>query len=249
VRAVTWNLFHGRSVPPGPNRSLLPEFARVLDSVEWDVALLQEAPPRWRTELGRLLDAEAAMALTSRNFGMPVRAWIADRAPYLIGSNEGGSNQLLVRAPWRIAETRVHTLTREPERRRMLWARLAGPDGAELTVANLHGSVDVVAGAKEEILGAAGCAVEWAGALPLVFGGDLNLRPAKQPDVFAALEEGFDLRPPTGPDAIDHLLARGLDVGESPRLEPARAREVDLGDGRAVELSDHAYVTAAWGMR
>jgi endonuclease/exonuclease/phosphatase family metal-dependent hydrolase len=236
---VTWNLFHGRSVPPAP-RPLLPEFVRVLDSVDWDLALLQEAPPRWREPLARDLGAESAITLTSRNFGAPIRSWIADRWPNLIKSSEGGSNQLLVRRPWRIVETREHTLTRCPERRRMLWAGLAGPDGAELAVANLHGSVDSVSGAPDQVLGAAAQAVEWAGDLPLVFGGDLNLRVTRQPQVFDELERRFGLAAPTAPGAIDHLLVRGLDVVEAPRATWAR-------EG-SLELSDHAHVTAALGM-
>jgi endonuclease/exonuclease/phosphatase family metal-dependent hydrolase len=234
VRAVTWNLFHGRASPPSPKRSLLPEFVEVLNELDWHVALLQEAPPRWRDELARELHAESAIALTSRNFGAPARAWIADRRPNLIKSNEGGSNQLLVRAPWRIAETRELTVARLPERRRMLWARLDGP--GELAVANLHGSVDSVRGASAQVLRAAAQAVEWAGDLPLLFGGDLNLRPTRQPDVFLELERRFDLRAPTAPDAIDHLLARRLDILEPPRLGPA------------LPLSDHAYVTTAVGI-
>ena len=35
------------------NRPLLDEFAHVLDGFEWDIALLQEAPPRWFRELAR----------------------------------------------------------------------------------------------------------------------------------------------------------------------------------------------------
>jgi endonuclease/exonuclease/phosphatase family metal-dependent hydrolase len=245
---VTWNLFHGRSVPPGPNRPLLPEFVRVLDSVEWDVALLQEAPPRWRCDLARALRAETAIALTSRNSGAPIRAWIADRAPNLIKSNEGGSNQLLVRAPWSIEDRRVHTLARWPERRRMLWARVAGPDGASLAVANLHGSVQSVRGAGDQLLRAAELAAEWAGPLPLLFGGDLNLRPRLEPELFALLADRFGLAAPTGPDAIDHLLVRGAQVAEAPRPCAAEEREVDVGDGRLVRLSDHAYVSAALGI-
>jgi endonuclease/exonuclease/phosphatase family metal-dependent hydrolase len=217
---------------------LLPEFVTVLDSVGWDIALLQEAPPRWRQALQGELGVDSAITLTSRNFGAPIRAWIADRWPNLIKSNEGGSNQLLVRAPWRIEGTREHTIARWPERRRMLWARVAGPDGARLAVANLHGSVDSVAGAPQQVLDAAERAVQWAGDLPLLFGGDLNLRPARQPDVFAELERRFDLKPTTAADAIDHLLARGLDVLETPR-----------SGGRPFRLSDHAYVTATLGMR
>ena len=113
----------------------------------------------------------------------------------------------------------------------MLWARLTGPDGAALAVGNLHGSVDTVPGRDEQVLAAAERAVDWAGDLPLIFGGDLNLRPIREPDVFAELEERFGLAPPTAPDAIDHLLVRGLDVLEPPRRAPAEAREVDAGDG------------------
>ena len=235
-------------MPPGPNRPLLPEFVRVLDSVDWQVALLQEAPPRWRDALAHELHAESSIVLTSRNCGAPIRGWVADRAPNLIKSNEGGSNQLLVRAPWAIAETRVHTLARKPERRRMLWARLTGPDGASLAVANLHGSVDTVPGAVDQVLAAAALAVEWAGSAPLLFGGDLNLRATRQPGLFDALAERFGLVAPTARNAIDHLLVRGLEVLEGPRRAEAGEHTVDLGGGRVVQLSDHAYVRAALGI-
>jgi endonuclease/exonuclease/phosphatase family metal-dependent hydrolase len=249
VRAVTWNLFHGRDFPPAAKRPLLREYGTVLGSMDWDVALLQEAPPRWRAALARELGAESAITLTSRNFGAPLRSLIADWRPNLIKSNEGGSNQLLVRPPWTIAEVREHTVARWPERRRMLWARLAGPGGAELAVANLHGSVDRVRAGPAQVLAAAEVAVEWAGDLPLVFGGDLNQRPRVRPGLFEALERCLGLAPPTAPDAIDHLLARGLDVVRAPRLAPAEARELDPGDGRPITLSDHAYVAAILGMR
>jgi endonuclease/exonuclease/phosphatase family metal-dependent hydrolase len=247
---VTWNLFHGRASPPAPSRSLLPEFADALRSVEWDVALLQEAPPRWHEALARETGAaDSAITLTSRNFGAPIRSWIADRWPNRIKSNEGGSNQLLVRAPWRIEEVREHTIAERPERRRMLWARLIGPDDAALAVANLHGSVDTVPGGSGQVLAAAERAVEWAGELPLIFGGDLNLRPTRQPDVFEQLARRLELAPATAPDAIDHLLKRGFDVIEPPRRVLAEAREADIGHGHVVTLSDHAYVTASVGMR
>jgi endonuclease/exonuclease/phosphatase family metal-dependent hydrolase len=231
---VTWNLFHGRASPPLPERSLLPDFVQVLDSLDWHVALLQEAPPRWRDALAHELHGQSAITLTSRNFGAPIRAWIADRRPNLIKSNEGGSNQLLVREPFRIEDTRELTIARLPERRRMLWARLSGP--APLAVANLHGSVDSVRAASDQLLRAAAQAVQWAGDLPLLFGGDLNLRPARQPEVFEELARRFELAPPTAPDAIDHLLARGLEMVEPPRRGPQ------------LRLSDHAYVGAVVGI-
>jgi endonuclease/exonuclease/phosphatase family metal-dependent hydrolase len=228
VRAVTWNLFHGQA-------GSVSDYVRMLGGVDWQIALLQEAPPRWREALAEGLGAESAITFTSRNWGAPVRAWIADRRPKLIKSNEGGSNQLLVRPPWTIAETRVHTLTRWPERRRMLWARLEGP--APLAVANLHGSVDSVRGAEDQVLRAAAVAVGWSGGLPLIFGGDLNLRVMRQPDLFAELEARFALAAPTSRAAIDHLLVRGLDVIEAPLAGPT------------TRLSDHAYVTTELGMR
>src|SRR4051812_25306729 len=109
VRAVTWNLWHGQA-------GSVHDYVAALGGLEWDVALLQEAPPRWRGALARELGAESAIVLTPRNSGAPIRSWIADRWPRLIKSNEGGSNQVLVRGPWQIAERREHTLTRRPER-------------------------------------------------------------------------------------------------------------------------------------
>lgn len=228
MRAVTWNLWHGQG-------GSVHDYVAALGALEWELALLQEAPPRWHDALARELGADSAITLTSRNWGAPVRDWIAERRPRLIKSNEGGSNQLLVRPPWRIAERREHTLTRRPERRRMLWARLEGP--APLAVANLHGSVDSVSGAADQVLAAAQRAVEWAGDLPLIFGGDLNLRVTRQPELFESLAGRFGLAAPTSRSAIDHLLVRGIDVIEPPRADPLPA------------LSDHSYVTAGLGMR
>ena len=69
VRTLSWNIFHGLDDPPDRslltwrsralrieesndthvhvNRPLLDEFTTVLANHEWDVAMLQEAPPRW----------------------------------------------------------------------------------------------------------------------------------------------------------------------------------------------------------
>ena len=46
MRVLTWNLFHGRAVPPA-GRDLRGEFAAALAGWDWDVALLQEVPPWW----------------------------------------------------------------------------------------------------------------------------------------------------------------------------------------------------------
>ena len=48
------------------------------------------------------------------------------------------------------------------------------------------------------MLRAARAATEFAGGAPLIFGGDLNLRPAEDPAVFERLREDFGLAAPTG---------------------------------------------------
>ena len=257
LRVLSWNLYHGRDFPPDPalltlrsrllriternathaqvNRPLLAEFAGWIADREWDVALLQEAPPRWFRELCCRTGSNGAGALTSRNVVPLLQGLAADLNPDLIASWEGGSNQLLVRAPGRIAE-----------RRRMIWARVELPRGGRVCFANLHASAGLPAKAGVEVVGAAAAAVEWSGDDPLVFGGDLNLRPAADPHPFDELRERFGLAGPTGPHAIDHLLARGLELAERPRRLPSEAREVTRADGLRVRLSDHAPVSGAW---
>jgi endonuclease/exonuclease/phosphatase family metal-dependent hydrolase len=268
MRVLSWNLYHGRDFPPDPelltwrsrllrlternathaqvNRPLLGEFAGWIADREWDVALLQEAPPRWFRELCRRTGSNGAGALTSRNVVPLLQGLAADLNPDLIASWEGGSNQLLVRAPGRIAERRSLTLAARPERRRMIWARVELPRGGRVCFANLHASAGLPVKAGVEVVGAAAAAVEWSGDDPLVFGGDLNLRPAADPHPFDELRERFGLAGPTGPHAIDHLLARGLELAERPRRLPSEAREVTRADGLRVRLSDHAPVSGAW---
>jgi hypothetical protein len=266
VRVLSWNIFHGLDKPPNSglvtwrsrlfrvsetnathvqvNRPLKGEFAAMLAGYKWDVALLQEAPPHWLAALARGSGAKgAAAALTARNWGAPVRRWLAERNPDIMASWEGGSNQVLVRPPWRIAETRRLTLTRRPERRRMLWARLHGPGAAPLIVANMHLTPwDSPKAGREAIL-AAEHAVDWAGEHPLVFGGDLNA-----PDTYSELRERFGLEPEPDPMTIEHLLGRGLEVLEPPLALPPEARELPGPSGRVLRLSDHPPVIACYGL-
>jgi endonuclease/exonuclease/phosphatase family metal-dependent hydrolase len=230
MRVLSWNLYHGRALAPA-HRPLLDEFAAALDGFAWDVALLQEAPPRWFRELCRRTRSNGVRVLTSRNWLPPLQGLLADLAPDLIKSWEGGSNQILVRAPGRVIEHRRLTLAWRPEQRRMQWARLE--DG--VCVANLHASAGLPGRAATEVLLAAQAAIDWSGADPLILGGDFNLRPARQPEPFAELRDRFGLGDPTGPHAIDHLLVRGLRVAERPHALPAEQR---------MGLSDHAPVLA-----
>lgn len=220
------------------NRPLLDEFATVLDRLEWDVALLQEAPPRWFRELQRRTGSTGARVLTSRNWWPRLQRRLADWNPDLIKSGEGGSNQLVVRSPDGIAGHRTVTLTWRPERRRMQWVRL----DSGVCVANLHASTG--GRAVRELLPAAETAVSLSGEDPLIFGGDFNVEPKDHPKLYAELRERFELGAPTGPEAIDHLLARGLRVVEPPHQLAEAEREVADVDGRLIRLSDHAPVVA-----
>jgi endonuclease/exonuclease/phosphatase family metal-dependent hydrolase len=249
VRALTWNLFHGRDLPVRVDyrRSLRAEFAALLARFDWDVALLQEAPPRWFQELAFASGAQGRLVKTSRNELGALRGWLANGWPDLIKSNEGGSNQVLVRRPWAIAEERHLTLARLPERRRMQWLRLEHESGAALCIANLHASAHRPGRAAREVERAAQTALEWSAGRPLILGGDFNVRPAEQPRLYDQLAlEGFSQA--TGARLIDHLLARGARVIEAPHELPAERRELAVGDAERVRLSDHAVVVASFDL-
>jgi hypothetical protein len=85
-------------------------------------------------------------------------------------------------------------------------------------------------------------AVKWSGDAPLIYGGDLNLRPRQPPNEFDRLRTELGFRGETPRDAIDHLLARGMRPAGPPAASHAELRE----DDRLLRLSDHAYVTAAF---
>jgi endonuclease/exonuclease/phosphatase family metal-dependent hydrolase len=265
LTALSWNLFHGRDFPPDPelrtwrsrllrteernathvqvNRDLTEEFATVLSRAEWDVAMLQECPPRFAEPLARACRAEWHRTLTSRNGLGGLRGLLARQNPDLMASGEGGSNLILVRVPGKlggIAERREMAIHEgEPERRAMGFVRTA----SGLCVANLHATNDWPQLAAADVEKAARAALAWAVGAPLIFGGDLNLRPGKNPRIFKQLQEEFGLAPSTAPDAIDHILCRGLEVTEHPNRWAPERRELPC-EGRALRLSDHAPVQA-----
>jgi endonuclease/exonuclease/phosphatase family metal-dependent hydrolase len=266
IAALTWNLFHGRDFPPNPalftvrsrlfgaaeqdathaqvNRELLDEFGGLLCRAHWDLALLQECPPRWGAALASACRARAELSLTSRNWLAPIRTALARRNPDLLGSWEGGSNVIMLRGPLgtKGGERRDLVLRRFPERRTMCFAR--SPAG--LCVANLHATT-VPRLAEEDLRKAAAAAADWAADSPLILGGDFNLRP-NDSEIFDELAKRFELRRPTASDAIDHLLACGLETVAAPSLWPPEAREVPWDD-RTLRLSDHAPVEARFRIR
>lgn len=228
------------------NRDLFHEFAAFLAAARWDVALLQEVPPRWVHRLARATGAEARTALTSRNWMRPVMSPLARFRPQLAGSWEGGCNLILVRGATRgldgarpgaaIAESRRKTLAWLPERRVAQMVELE----CGLRIVNFHAGTGERA--TGDVFKAARFASAGAGEGPLVLGGDFNVRP-RSGDVFDRLEADFALSGPTGPGSIDHLLVRDLEVLESPEAWPPARRDVPDPDTELkIRLSDHAPV-------
>ena len=209
----------------------------MLCAADWDVALLQECPPRWEPGFSRECGAESHHVYTSRNWLERISWAIARGWPDLIGSSEGGSNLILARRDsGGIAERGELVIQeRHPERRTMAFARL----GSGLCVTSLHASTHPPR-AEPELLLAAERATEWAGDAPLVLGGDFNVRPG-QSDVYEEIERRFGLRGITAPDSIDHLLVRGVESTGPPRAWAPEERELEE-DGLALRLSDHAPI-------
>ena len=202
LRVLTWNLLHGRSVPPA-GRDLFNEFCGALAGWEWDVALLQEVPPWWPPALGRALGADQRLVLTSRNALLPVRRAIAVRRPDLIKSNGGGCNAILVRGDG-ILGHRSRRLSRLPERRWVHAVRLEGAGGVGREPARWRADARCGSRRRER--------PRWSGDAPVVLGGDFNIRGLQL--------DGFEH---AGGYEVDHVFIRGLvPRGEAEVLDRGR---------------------------
>jgi hypothetical protein len=261
IKLFNWNIYHGRDGPPDKalytkwaewtrkterndthvqvNRDLWREYTDMICAAGWDVAMLQECPPRWHPGFERECGCEVHETRTSRNMLEKLSWAIARGWPDLIGSSEGGSNMTLARgSAGRIVERGMLKIRRfRPERRTMNFVALE----CGLCIANLHASTAVPL-AEDELLRGAEKAVEWSRGRPLVFGGDTNVRPY-QSKVFDQLAERHGLTGITATDAIDHLLTRNLEVVEAARQWPPERRELrDPDTGLTLRLSDHAPI-------
>ena len=260
----TWNLFHGNTVPPGRG-SRLEEMVRLAVADGPDVVCLQEIP-LWALELlddwsGMVAVTEEAAP--ARIGPLPSTAAIGRRLtslnPGLLRSAfSGQANAILVRPPLRVVASDAIVLNSRafraaqaewlelPRLARLAWAkerrvchavRLAGPDGATMTIANLHATAyrPDPRLADAELLRAAtfADAVAAPGEL-LVLAGDFNVRAGRSRtlDELTGSEWGF-----SGPGPrIDHVLVRGGEAGPAEAWPDERRRV-----GGAL-LSDHAPV-------
>ena len=210
---LSWNLYHGRAVPPA-GHDLYPAFCAALAALEWDVALLQECPPWWPAQLAHDCDAHAHLALTSRNALLPLRKWIAQRWPDFIRSNGGGCNAILIKGPDPGEDHQFAVLRTKPERRVVHGVRLG-----DIWVCNLHAQVWSEEQAQQDAATAAAHAFTWAGDAPVILGGDFNTRAPHPPGL-------TDL----GGHKVDRILARGW---------TAASGTTTLDHG---QLSDHAPI-------
>jgi endonuclease/exonuclease/phosphatase family metal-dependent hydrolase len=193
LAVVTWNLFHGRALPPAA-RDLLADFAAALAGWEWDLALLQEVPPWWPPELARAAGAEHRLVLTSRNQLLALRRPLATRWPDLMRSGGGGANAILSRGA-RIVEHRRLRLRQLPEQRWLHAVRLENGAWA----GNLHATAHRPERAAEEAVRAAAATLAWSAGAPTVLGGDFNLRQLELAGLTHAA--GHD---------VDHIFAAGF---------------------------------------
>jgi endonuclease/exonuclease/phosphatase family metal-dependent hydrolase len=209
-RVLTWNLMHGRSVPPA-GRELFDRFATALAHWEWDVALLQEVPPWWPAPLASVAGADQRLVLTSRNSLPALRRAVAVRWPDLIKSNGGGCNAILVRGS-AIVEHRVRRLSWFPERRWVHAVRLS----TGIWVGNVHTDADTEQGkrAAEALRG-------WARGAPVVLGGDFNVSPLRLEGLSLAGANGVDQVFVSGglsPEGSAEVLDRGSLSDHAPVL-------------------------------
>jgi endonuclease/exonuclease/phosphatase family metal-dependent hydrolase len=198
VRVLTWNLFHGRSVPPS-GRSLQREFADALAGWEWDVALLQEVPPWFPAPLAAAAGADFRLQLTSRNWLLPVRRAISVRNPDILKANGGGCNAILVRAE-PILDDRAQRLRRWPEGRWVHGVRLSGG-----WVANVHAHNRPRRAAQADCERAIAAVRGWGDLL--VFGGDVNLRSPSFPGLIHVAG-----------NHVDHLFTDGRAAARDARV-------------------------------
>ena len=231
----TWNLFHGRTHPPG-RVTFLEEAVRLAASGEPDVVCLQELPI-WALEyLDDWSGMVAVGAVTSRR---PVSRELARRLtalqPALLRSLlTGQANAVLVAPGLRVVET--HSVVLNPrswrERRVAQAVRLELPDDRTLTVVNLHATSDPDERIPDAELLRAAVFLD-ATASPgdiAVLAGDFNVERGRAFDELAAW--GFS-KPGPG---IDHVLVRGVAAGPEVRWPDDRRR---IG---GLLVSDHAPV-------
>jgi endonuclease/exonuclease/phosphatase (EEP) superfamily protein YafD len=247
VLVRTWNLFHGKTVPPG-RTTHLEEMVRLAAADRPDVLLLQELP-LWA--LPELEGWSGMTAFTQVAHRTPLGATLGGRItaldPGLLRSAVSGQGQaiLLDRS---LEPFDYHAFVLNPrdfrrqqrvgweaqltwckERRILQAVRVALPDARQALVANLH-ATNRAQLAELELQRAVEffLALARAGEID-VFAGDFNVRAGS--DVLRYFEDlGFS----GGGPSVDHVLVRGAPVSPVEPW-PEERRRID-----GVLVSDHS---------
>lgn len=252
----TWNIAHGRDVPPGPayghtRHKVLDEMAAVMREGDPDLVLLQEVPV-WA---GRTLSEGTGMGITiAHSYGahvpflhvpLPLAAgeWLGRSIPDVARSQFEGQAQAVLYGPRLIlvsarrVEINVRRRMRGEPRIAQLVRLRVRASGREFVVANVHaayGDADV------QLERAAWATEQFARGAPMLFGGDLNVPPGSR-SMRQLAARGWDEG--GGDVAIDHLLVRGM-VLEWPGTRWLPGRRDLPGEAAPLRLSDHDPVDA-----
>ena len=225
----TWNVFHGRTDPPG-RRGYLREMVELATADRPDVLCLQEVPVWGLLRLGEWSGGMTSVPAVTRLpvWPAPLTAWLTRwHEAFFRSALAGQANTILVGSKHRfedLGRDRVSEARREP--RLVSAVRLDG-----VVVANLHATNDFTRPdvPRAEVERARAFAERHArDGDAIVLAGDFNVR---APTIEDLIE---DYSAP-GP-GIDHVLVRGADASAL-HVWPREAR---LQNGAV--LSDHAPV-------
>jgi endonuclease/exonuclease/phosphatase family metal-dependent hydrolase len=259
----SWNVFHGRSHPPG-RRLFLERMVRLATHDRPTVLCLQEVPPWALRRLGEWSGMTVYGAVAARpSIGpLPSTAELGRRLTALdpqrlLGAFTGQANAILLAPSLKVLDDRSIVLNTRGFRQaqaswldlplavELYWAkerrvchavRVRLPDGRGAAVANFHAT-----GSRDkripdaEVLRAATFADAMAAPGEIcVLAGDFNV----------TVERSVTLAELSGPDwgfsrageGIDHVLVRGAAAGDPVRW-PIERRKLD-----GVVVSDHAPV-------
>jgi len=257
IRIRTWNIAHGRDVPPDRGhrhlrRKLLDEMAALMVEDSPDVILLQEVPVwagdvlRQATGMGVTLAPAYGAHVPFLHVPLPLAlgAAVGKALPDLVRTQiEGqanavlyGESMLLVSAR-RVQINEQHRLRGEPRIAQLVRLRHRAA-GRELVMANVHAD----SGDNRHQLERAGYVLErFARGAPMVLGGDLNAD-ADSAALRSLVARGWLDR--TADIGIDHILVRGLRVEHAAARWAPERRDLTLNGGPPVRLSDHDPVDA-----
>ncbi len=250
----TWNIAHGRDVPPDRqhshvHRKLLREMAALAVEGSPDLILLQEVPV-WA---GSLLREATGMGVTlAPAYGahvpflhvplpLAVGAAVGRALPDLVRTQvEGQANavlygpELLLVSARRVQINRQQRFRGEPRIAQLVRLRHRRA-GRELALANLHaGTSD-----NQQQLERAGWVLEqFARGAPMVLAGDLNAT-ARSPGMRSLRARGWFEEPERLGMRIDHILVRGMQEETPPTPWPPERRDLAIEGRLPVRLSDH----------